>query len=113
MAISDGLFHLLSCLLCLFAAVLIQIGTNFSNDYYDFFKGADTSERLGPKRVTQSGLLAPDAVKQLFMIVFGMAILCGFFLVLRGGWAILLIGILSIASGIFIQVAPSLLRIMG
>jgi 1,4-dihydroxy-2-naphthoate octaprenyltransferase len=106
MAISDGLFHLLSCLLCLFAAVLIQIGTNFSNDYYDFFKGADTSERLGPKRVTQSGLLEPDAVKQLFVIVFGMAVLCGFFLVLRGGWAILLIGLLSIASGILYTGGP-------
>lgn len=106
MAISDGLFHLLSCLLCLFAAVLIQIGTNFSNDYYDFFKGADTSERLGPKRVTQSGLLEPDAVKQLFVIVFAMAVLCGFFLVLRGGWEILLIGLLSITSGILYTGGP-------
>ena len=105
-AISDGMFHLLSCLLCFLAAILIQIGTNFSNDYYDFLKGADTSERIGPKRVTQSGLLEPDAVKQLFIIVFGMAVLCGIFLVVRGGWVILLIGLLSIASGILYTGGP-------
>ena len=106
LAISDGMFHLLSCLLCFLASILIQIGTNFSNDYYDFLKGADTSERLGPKRVTQSGLLEPDAVKQLFIIVFGLAVLCGVFLVVRGGWPILLIGLLSIASGILYTGGP-------
>ena len=106
LAISDGMFHLLSCLLCFLASILIQIGTNFSNDYYDFLKGADTTERLGPKRVTQSGLLEPDAVKQLFIIVFGLAVLCGVFLVVRGGWPILLIGLLSIASGILYTGGP-------
>ncbi len=52
----------LPALAALLGAVLIQVGTNFINDYYDFKKGADTKERLGPTRVTQSGLLTPSAV---------------------------------------------------
>jgi 1,4-dihydroxy-2-naphthoate octaprenyltransferase len=106
MAISDDSFDLASCILCLLAAVLIQIGTNFSNDYYDFFKGADTEERLGPKRVTQSGLLEPAAVKHLFLFVFGIAMILGLFLVHRGGWTILIIGLISIASGILYTGGP-------
>jgi 1,4-dihydroxy-2-naphthoate octaprenyltransferase len=46
----------------LLAALLIQIGTNFANDVFDFRRGADTAERLGPLRVTQGGLVSPGHV---------------------------------------------------
>jgi 1,4-dihydroxy-2-naphthoate octaprenyltransferase len=100
LAAGDGAFHLNAALAALLGAVLIQIGTNFANDYYDFQKGADTAERLGPQRVTQSGLLPPAAVKQLFLIVFGLAALCGVYLVARAGFPIVVIGLLSVACGI-------------
>jgi 1,4-dihydroxy-2-naphthoate octaprenyltransferase len=90
----------------LVAAVLIQIGTNFTNDYFDFHKGADTAERLGPVRVTQSGLIAPATVRTAMILVFGLAALVGLYLVFAGGWPILAIGIFSIAAGVLYTGGP-------
>ncbi|UCF65906.1 MAG: 1,4-dihydroxy-2-naphthoate polyprenyltransferase [bacterium] len=98
--------HLLSAILAAVAAVLIQIGTNFSNDYFDFVRGADQKGRLGPTRVTQAGLVTPSAMKLATVLVFGLAILAGIFLIYRGGWPILIIGILSILFGILYTAGP-------
>lgn len=92
--------HAVAALAALLGALLIQIGTNFSNDYFDFVKGADTEERLGPIRATQAGLVTPEAMRRNFVVVFGLAVLVGIYLVYRGGWPIVIIGVLSIASGI-------------
>src|SRR3954451_3069478 len=99
-------FQPLAFAAALLAAVLIQIGTNFANDYFDFHKGADTAERLGPVRVTQSGLLAPNTVRSAMVLVFGLAALVGLYLVFVGGWPILLIGLLSIAAGVLYTGGP-------
>lgn len=78
-------------------ATLIQIATNFINDALDFKKGADTSERLGPVRVTQAGLIGPEVVmRAAFFCLFGAA-LCGIPIVLRGGWPMLVVGLVSMA----------------
>ena len=90
----------------LLAAVLIQVGTNFANDYFDFHKGADTAERLGPVRVTQSGLIAPNTVRSAMVLVFGLAALVGLYLVFVGGWPILVIGLLSISAGVLYTGGP-------
>jgi 1,4-dihydroxy-2-naphthoate octaprenyltransferase len=82
------------------AALLIQIGTNLANDYYDARSGADTSARLGPRRVTQAGLVAPTAVLRAALGVLGAAGLVGIHLVVTGGWPILAIGVASIACAI-------------
>ncbi|HXH38134.1 MAG TPA: 1,4-dihydroxy-2-naphthoate polyprenyltransferase [Thermoanaerobaculia bacterium] len=82
----------------LFGAVFIQIGTNYVNDALDFKKGADTHARLGPLRVTQAGLLGPEAVLRGAYLCFFLAALCGIPLILRGGWPIAAIGIASIAA---------------
>jgi 1,4-dihydroxy-2-naphthoate polyprenyltransferase len=99
-------FQPLAFLAALLAAVLIQIGTNFANDYFDFHKGADTAERLGPVRVTQSGLIPPETVRAAMVLVFGLAALVGLYLVFVGGWPILLIGVLSIAAGVLYTGGP-------
>ncbi len=96
----EGVFHLLAVLAALAGALLIQIGTNFANDVFDFKKGADTSERLGPMRVTQAGLVRPEQVMAAMWLTFAMAILVGLYLVFRGGWPIVVVGLLSIAAGI-------------
>jgi 1,4-dihydroxy-2-naphthoate octaprenyltransferase len=90
----------------LVAALLIQIGTNLANDYFDFRKGADTAERLGPVRITQSGLVPPETVKTATMLVFGLAALIGVYLSIVGGLPILIIGLLSIAAGVLYTGGP-------
>lgn len=84
----------------LVCALFIQIGTNFSNDYSDFHRGADHEGRLGPTRVTQSGLISPEEVRRGIVVAFGIALLLGLYLAWVGGWPIIAIGILSILSGL-------------
>jgi 1,4-dihydroxy-2-naphthoate octaprenyltransferase len=85
-------------LFALLGAIFIQIATNFINDALDFQRGADTAERLGPTRVTQAGLLTPQAVLRGATICFLLALACGVPLVLRGGYPLIAIGLLSIAA---------------
>ena len=99
-------FNLVTFLSILSASILIQIGTNLSNDLSDFLKGADTKDRLGPIRVAQSGLLTTDKLKLGIIISFSLAILFGFYLVTIGGYMIILIGLLSIISGILYTSGP-------
>ena len=81
-------------------AIWIQIGTNFANDVFDFEKGADTGDRLGPLRAVQAGLLEPAQMRRGMVVAFGLAVLCGLYLTYVAGWPIVAIGILSILSGI-------------
>ena len=99
-AYASGYLAWLPAIAALVGALLIQIGTNLANDYFDFKKGADTHERLGPLRVTQAGLLSETAVRNTMIGTFGLAALVGTYLVAVGGWPIAVIGILSIMSGV-------------
>ena len=81
-------------------ALLLQVGANFANDVFDFEKGADTADRLGPPRVTQLGWLSATAVRRGAFLVFGTALLPGFYLAWVGGWPIVAVGIASIAAGL-------------
>ena len=96
----DGFFRLDATLVCLFAALLLQIGSNLANDVFDFERGTDTPERLGPTRVTQAGLLTSSQVKFGMAVVFVLSALMGFYLIWLGGWVILAIGIAAIISAI-------------
>ena len=84
----------------LLAAVLIQIGANFANDVFDFEKGSDREDRLGPTRATQSGLISAEKMKKAMWQTFALAICVGFYLAFIGGWPIVIIGLASIAVGI-------------
>ena len=105
--------HLFSALAALLGALLIQIGTNLSNDYFDFVKGADTEERLGPARATQAGWIRPEIILRSSLLVFAAAVIIGIFLVLRGGWPIILIGIASVICGILYTGGPYPLAYLG
>jgi len=96
----DGFFRMDAALACLFTALLLQIGSNLANDVFDFERGTDTPERLGPTRVTQAGLLTPSQVKFGMGVVFALAALLGLYLAWLGGWPIILIGIAAIISAI-------------
>ena len=105
--------HLFSALAALLGALLIQIGTNLSNDYFDFVKGADTEERLGPARATQAGWIRPEIILRSSLLVFAAAVIIGIFLVLRGGWPVVLIGIASVICGILYTGGPYPLAYLG
>lgn len=101
-----GSADFLIAFLALLGAFLIQVGTNFANDYFDFIKGADTEERIGPTRITQAGLASPRAVLIATIIVFAMAAGVGVFLVLRGGMPIMVLGLVSILCGVLYTGGP-------
>ena len=91
-AATTGSFHWGAGLAALFGSVMIQIGTNLVNDVVDFSKGADTDERTGPTRVTQTGLLTAIQVWSGVIVSFGLAGLAGIYLALIAGWPVVWIG---------------------
>ncbi len=113
LAWGDGAFHLLAGCAALVAAVLIQIAANYANDYFDYLKGADTSERLGPVRATQAGLVTPAQMRNATLLVLALAALTGLYLVYRGGWPILLIGLLSMLFAVLYTGGPLPLGYIG
>ncbi|MCK8817885.1 1,4-dihydroxy-2-naphthoate polyprenyltransferase [Natroniella sulfidigena] len=105
-AIRFGYFNLSAAIVTLVVTLLIQIGTNLTNDLYDFKKGSDTEERLGPTRVTQTGLLSIKEVTAGIWITFGLAFLASLYLIQIGGWPIFVIGVSGIISGILYTAGP-------
>ena len=105
-AIAERSFHAGAALAALLTAILIQIGTNMYNDVADFERGTDTSERLGPQRVTQSGLLTPRQVRMGAFLSFAMAALCGIYLIFIAGWLVIAIGLVSILAGFAYTAGP-------
>lgn len=85
---------------CLAFALLVQIGTNFANDYFDFIKGADTAERVGPRRAVAAGLVAPAVMRAAMIAVFAAAFFAGLSLLAYGGWPLVVIGLASILCGV-------------
>ena len=92
------LFAWLTLLATLVGALLIQIGTNLHNDAADFERGADTTQRLGPRRVSAEGWLQPGHVRRAAHLSFSGAFLAGLYLVWLGGWPIVLLGLLSLTA---------------
>lgn len=100
LAVSDGVFAPLPALFAFVGAALIQVGTNFANDYYDAVQGADTADREGFTRVTAAGIIEPSEVKRATWLTFAAAILVGTYLVYVGGLPILVVGLVSVAAGV-------------
>lgn len=95
----DQAMDLAAAGLCLGFALLIQIGTNFANDYFDFVKGADTAARVGPRRAVAAGLIAPGTMRRAMWIMFAAAFFCGLGLIAWGGPWLLVVGVTSILCG--------------
>lgn len=97
----------------LLGAGFIQVGTNLANDYWDAKKGADQEDRLGPMRVTASGLLPAKQVFWAMGIAFFLAVIAGGFLVYRAGWPVVVIGLVSIACGVLYTAGRYSLAYLG
>ncbi|MBA3413997.1 MAG: 1,4-dihydroxy-2-naphthoate polyprenyltransferase [Chloroflexia bacterium] len=109
----EGGFHLVTALVALAVALLLQVGSNLANDVLDFRRGADTADRLGPTRVTQGGLLSTRQVATATGVVLGLATLAGLYLVWRGGWPILLLGAAALVAAVAYTGGPAPLGYLG
>ncbi len=106
LALGAGRFRPLAFVAALLGAVFIQVGTNLSNDYSDARRGADTEDRLGPVRVTAGGLVPPNRVLFATYVTFGLAVLCGVYLVAVAGWELIAVGAVSILAGVLYTGGP-------
>jgi 1,4-dihydroxy-2-naphthoate octaprenyltransferase len=106
LALGAGRFHPLAFVAALLGAVFIQVGTNLSNDYSDARRGADTEDRLGPVRVTAGGLVPSGRVLLATYVTFGLAVVCGAYLVVVAGWELLAVGAASILAGVLYTGGP-------
>lgn len=106
LALGAGRFRPLAFVAALLGAIFIQVGTNLSNDYSDARRGADTEDRLGPVRVTAGGLVPPGRVLFATYVTFGLAVLCGVYLVAVAGWELIAVGGASILAGVLYTGGP-------
>ena len=95
-----GRFQPGTALAALGVALLLQIGSNLANDVFDFERGADTAERLGPTRMTQAGWLSPAQVKLGMVAVFALAGVVGLYLAAVSNWQVIWLGLAAILAAI-------------
>lgn len=88
--------HTLRLVLCFLFAILMQIDANFVNDYFDWKKGTDREDRLGPERACAQGWVTPSAMKRAIIIVTILSCLAGLPLIIWGGWQLIIIGLLCV-----------------
>jgi 1,4-dihydroxy-2-naphthoate octaprenyltransferase len=103
---TEDRFRVGAFIAALLGAIFIQVGTNLSNDYSDARRGADTEDRLGPVRVTAGGLVPPRQVLMATYVTFGLAVVCGAYLVYVAGPLLLAIGAASILAGVLYTGGP-------
>jgi len=106
LAVQVGVFRPGAFVAALLGSILIQVGTNLANDYSDARRGADAEDRVGPVRVTAGGLVPPRQVLIATYVTFGLAVLCGLYLVFVAGIELLIVGIASIAAGVLYTGGP-------
>ncbi|WP_424004582.1 1,4-dihydroxy-2-naphthoate polyprenyltransferase [Haloarcula salina] len=106
LAVHAGVFAPLPAVAALVGALLIQVGTNFANDYYDAVNGADTDEREGFTRVTAGGLIDASEVKRAMVLTYALAVVVGVYLVAVGGLPIVVVGLSGIAAGVLYTGGP-------
>lgn len=99
-AIHDNVFEVGPAVAALLGAICLQIGANFANDVFDFKRGTDTPDRMGPPRATQLGLLSTKEMIAGMWLAFALATLTGAYLVWAAGWPVVAVGIASILAAI-------------
>ncbi len=106
MAIAEKHFAWLPAAAALMVALLLQIGVNLANDYFDYVKGIDNRDRIGPPRVTHSGLIPAKQVKAGMLVAIILSAIPGLYLASVGGWPVILIGVFSFAAALAYSGGP-------
>lgn len=99
-------FQLVPALACLFFAMMMQVAANLINDLYDFLKGSDGEDRLGPQRATAQGWITPSAMKKGIFFVVALACLVGSSLILYAGWEMIWVGAFCAVFAYFYTSGP-------
>jgi len=105
-AVADKSFVWLPAAAALIVALLLQIGVNLANDYFDYLKGIDTHDRLGPLRVTQSGLIPSKQVKAAIILTLTLSLIPGIYLITVGGLPVFIIGLACICAALAYSGGP-------
>ncbi len=113
LAVRDEVQYLPAAACALIGAMAIQIGTNYCNDYCDFFQGADTDDRKGPTRAVQAGLVTPRAMLCATIAAFSIAAVASAYLSMRAGWPIAVLAVLSVLFGVFYTAGRYSLAYLG
>ena len=106
LALADGRFAWLPALVCLVFAALMQMAANFINDLFDFLKGSDREDRLGPERACAQGWITPKAMKAGIAVTLVVACAIGCTLLLYGGIELVLIGVACVLFAFFYTTGP-------
>lgn len=106
LAYADAAFSWLPAAAALMVALTLQVGVNLANDYFDYIKGVDTEKRLGPVRVTQSGLLSPRQVKTGMTVFLALSTIPGIYLLTTGGWPVIFVGTAALISALAYSGGP-------
>jgi len=113
MAWGDRHFHTGIALLTVFCGVAVQVSANFINDYFDFLKGADEKNRLGPLRVTQAGWVNATQMRIAIAVSLGLGLVGGALLAIHGGWPIAVVTALSLLFAFLYTGGPFPLAYVG
>lgn len=113
LSVKAGYFSLPIFLWTFLGALLIQIGTNYSNDYFDYLKGADTEERKGSKKLLEQKLVTPKAMKFAFIFCFALALVISLLLSLYGGLLLFGIGCICVLFSLLYTAGPYPLAYLG
>lgn len=106
LAFMYGHFQLIPAILCFLFAFLMQIDANFINDLYDYLKGSDREDRLGPERACAQGWISPSGMKKGILVTTALAAVTGLFLLGYGGWEMIPVGIACIIFAFLYTTGP-------
>lgn len=107
LAVGDGKFSFVPFALCLLFAFIMQVAANFINDLYDYRKGSDREDRLGPERACAQGWITPGAMLRGIFAAVVLACVCGVWLVLYGGWWLVGVGAVCVAAAFLYTIGLS------
>ncbi|MDY4250675.1 1,4-dihydroxy-2-naphthoate polyprenyltransferase [Bacteroides pyogenes] len=106
LAIMDGYFQWQPMLICFLFAGLMQIAANFINDLFDYRKGTDREDRLGPERACAQGWISPKAMRNGIIVTIALACLVGSMLLFYAGWELIIVGLLCILFAFLYTTGP-------
>lgn len=106
LATADGHLQWIPAIVCFLFAGLMQIAANFINDLFDFLKGTDREDRLGPERACAQGWISPQAMKAGIGITVSLACLIGSVLLFYAGWELIILGLICVLFAFLYTTGP-------